>query len=98
MSDDTIQDKLKQLKDAVKQKWGALTDKDLDTFNENLDQLPGLLQARYGHTKEQAEDALAQFRSTMRPEGKDKVEVVRDAFSDTTPEEEAHVKKKVYKE
>jgi len=29
----------------------------------------------------------------MKPEGKDKVEVVREAFSDTTPEEEAHVKK-----
>jgi len=46
----------------------------------------------------EAEDALAQFRSTMKPEGKDKVEVVRGAFSDTTPEEEAHVKKSVYKE
>ena len=51
MSDDMIQDKLKQLKDAVKQKWESLTDKDLDTVNENLDQLPGLLQAKYGHTK-----------------------------------------------
>ncbi len=98
MSNDMIQDKLKQLKDAVKQRWGALTDRDLDAVNENLDQLPGLLRARYGHTKEQAEDELAQFRSTMKPEGKDKVEVVREAFSDTTPEEEAHVKKKVYKE
>ncbi len=95
MSDDMIQDKLKQLKDAVKQRWGALTEKDLDTLNENLDQLPGLLQARYGHTEEEAEDALFQFRSTMKPEGKDKVEAVRGAFSDTTPEEEAHVKKKV---
>ena len=98
MSDDTIQDKLKQVKDAAKQRWGALTDKDLDAVNENLDQLPGLLQAKYGHTKEQAEDALAQFRSTMKPEGNDKVEVVRGAFSDTTPEEEAHVKKTVYPE
>ena len=91
MSDDLIQDKLKQLKEAVKQRWGSLTDKDLNTVNENMDQLPGLLQARYGHTREQAEDALAQFRATMKPEGKDKVEVVREAFSDTTPEEEAHV-------
>ena len=98
MSDDMIQDKLKQLKDAVKQKWEALTDEDLDAVNENLDQLPGLLQAKYGHTKEQAEDALAQFRSTMNPEGKDKVEVVRGGFSDTTPEVEVHVKKTVYPE
>ena len=93
MSDDMIQDKLKQLRDAVKQKWEALTDEDLDTVNENLDQLPNLLQARYGHTREQAEKDIDQFRSNMKPEGKDKVEVVREAFSDTTPEEEAHVKK-----
>ena len=98
MSDDTIQDKLKQLKDAVKQRWGALTDKDLDTVNENLDKLPGLLQAKYGHTKEQAEDALAQFRSTLKPEGKDVIEVVRETLSDTTPGEEAHVQKRAIKE
>ena len=98
MSDDMIQDKLKQLKDAVKQRWEAITDKDLDTVNENLDQLPDLLQARYRHTRGQAEKDIDLFRSDTKPEGKDKVEVVREAFSDTTPEEEAHIKKTVYKE
>ena len=33
MSKDMMQDKLKQLKDEVKQRWGALTDKDLDTVD-----------------------------------------------------------------
>jgi len=98
MSKDMMQGKLDQLKDAVKQRWGVLTDKDLDTVNEKLDQLPGLLQARYGYTREQAEKEIALFLSNMKPEGKNPVEVVRETLSDSTPEEEAHVKKRVYKE
>jgi len=91
MSKDMMQDKLKQLRDAVKQRWGALTDKDVDTIDEKLDQLPGLLQARYGHTREQAEKEIDLFLSSMKPEGKNPVEIVRETLSDSTPEEEAHV-------
>src|SRR5208283_4239816 len=69
MSKDIMQDKLKQLRDAVKQRWGALTDKDLDTIDKKLDQLPGLLQARYGYTREQAEKEIDLFLSGMKPEG-----------------------------
>lgn len=97
MSKDMMQDKLDQLKDAVKQRWGVLTDKDLDTVDEKLDQLPGLLQAGYGYTREQAEKEIALFLSNMEPEGKNPVEVVLETLSDSTPEEEAHVQKKVYK-
>ena len=98
MINDMMQDKLKQLKDAVKQRWGVLTDKDLDTVDEKLDQLPGLLETKYGYTREQAEKEIELFLSNMKPEGKNPVEVVRETLSDSTPEEEAHVAKRVYKE
>ena len=98
MSKDIIQDKLKHLRDAVKQRWGALTDKDLDTIDEKLDQLPGLLQARYGYTREQAKKEIDLFLSSMNPEGKNPVEIVRETLSDSTPEEEAHVATRTYKE
>jgi uncharacterized protein YjbJ (UPF0337 family) len=98
MSKDMMQDKLKQLRDEVKQRWGALTDKDLDSIDGELDQLPGLLQARYGYTREQAEKEIALFLSNMKTEGKNPVEIVRETLSDSTPEEEAHVEKRVYKE
>jgi uncharacterized protein YjbJ (UPF0337 family) len=98
MSKDMMQDKLKQLRDAVKQRWGVLTDKDLDTIGEKLDQLPGLLQARYGYTREQAQKEIDLFLSNMKPEATNPVEVVRETLSDSTPEEEAHVEKRVYKE
>lgn len=98
MSKDMMQGKLDQLKEAVKQRWGVLSDKDLDTVDGELDQLPGLLQARYGYTREQAEKEIDLFLSNMKPEGKNPVEVVRETLSDSTPEEEAHVEKRVYKE
>ena len=98
MSKDMMQGKLKRLRDAIKQRWGALTDKDLDSVDGNLDQLPGLLQARYGYTSEQAGKEIDQFLSSMDPEGKNPVEIVRETLSDSTPEEEAHVAKRRYKE
>jgi uncharacterized protein YjbJ (UPF0337 family) len=93
-----MQENLEQLRDAVKQRWGALTDKDLDTVDEKLDQLPGLLQAKYGYTKEEAEKEIDLFLIKIKPEGTNPVEVVRETLSDSTPEEEAHVGKRVYKE
>jgi uncharacterized protein YjbJ (UPF0337 family) len=95
---ETTQGKLKQLRDAVKQRWGTLTDKDLDTVDEKLDQLPGLLQARYGYTREQAEKEIALFLDSLKPEGTNPIEVIRETLSDSTPEEEAHVEKRIYKE
>jgi uncharacterized protein YjbJ (UPF0337 family) len=94
MSKDGIQDRKDQFKDAVKQRWGALTDKELDTINSKPDQLPDLLQARYGYTKEQAEKEMDQFLSNMNSEGENPVEVVLETLTGSTPEEEAHVRKK----
>ena len=95
MSKDIMQDKWKQLRDAVGQRWGALTDKDLDMFVGKLDKLPVLLQARYGFTKEQAAKEIDLFSSDMKLEGKDVIEVVRETLSDSTPGEKAHIQKKV---
>jgi uncharacterized protein YjbJ (UPF0337 family) len=42
----------------VKEKWGKLTDDDLDVIEGKQDQLVGRLQERYGYSKEQAEKEL----------------------------------------
>jgi uncharacterized protein YjbJ (UPF0337 family) len=97
MRKDTMQDALDQLKAAVKQRWGALTDRDLDTLDEKLQSLPGLLKTRYGYTEEQAEKEIALLRSSMNPDEKNPFETVRETISSTTPEEEAHVATKIYK-
>jgi uncharacterized protein YjbJ (UPF0337 family) len=41
----------KQVKGKVKEKWGQLTDDDLDVINGRRDQLEGKIQQRYGLAK-----------------------------------------------
>ena len=43
----------KQVKGSVKEKWGQLTDDDLDTINGRREQLEGKIQERYGLAKDQ---------------------------------------------
>jgi uncharacterized protein YjbJ (UPF0337 family) len=42
----------KQVKGKVKEKWGQLTDDDLDRVNGKRDQLEGKIQERYGIAKD----------------------------------------------
>ena len=55
MNWDQVAGNWKQLKGAVKEKWGKLTDDDLDVVAGKSDQLVGKIQERYGITKEEAE-------------------------------------------
>lgn len=43
----------KQVKGVVKEKWGKLTDDDLDVINGRREQLEGKIQERYGFAKDQ---------------------------------------------
>jgi uncharacterized protein YjbJ (UPF0337 family) len=54
MNSDQIQGKWKQVIGTVKEKWGKLTDDDLDMINGQREQLVGRIQERYGITKEEA--------------------------------------------
>ena len=54
----------KQFRGNVKEKWGRLTDDDLDVINGRQDQLEGKIQERYGLAKDQAKkDVDAWFKS-----------------------------------
>jgi uncharacterized protein YjbJ (UPF0337 family) len=54
MNWDIVQGKWTQFTGQVKEKWGKLTDDDLDVIAGKKDQLLGKLQERYGYTKDQA--------------------------------------------
>ena len=58
MNQDIFEGKWKEMKGQVKEWWGKLTDDDLDRVDGKADQLVGLLQQKYGYTKEHAEDEL----------------------------------------
>jgi uncharacterized protein YjbJ (UPF0337 family) len=51
----------KQLKGKIKEKWGDLTDDDLDKIAGRRDQFEGLIQQRYGLTKDQARKQIEEW-------------------------------------
>ncbi len=53
MNWDKIEGNWKQFKGRVKEKWGDLTDDDLDRVAGSREQLEGLIQQRYGIAKDQ---------------------------------------------
>lgn len=61
MNWDVIQGKWKQLKGNVKEKWGDLTDDEIDQIDGKKDQLAGKLQEKYGWTKDEAEKQIDDF-------------------------------------
>jgi uncharacterized protein YjbJ (UPF0337 family) len=61
MNRDVLAGKWKQLKGDIKEKWGELTDDDLDRVAGRYDKLAGLLQERYGWAKDRAERELDQY-------------------------------------
>jgi len=56
MNNDIFDGKWKQVRGEVKVWWGKLTDDDLDKVEGNYEKLVGLLQEKYGYTREQAEE------------------------------------------
>jgi len=66
MNWDQVTGKWKQFKGQVKQKWGKLTDDDLDVIAGKRDQMCGKLQERYGYAKEQAEKEVDEFARMLK--------------------------------
>jgi uncharacterized protein YjbJ (UPF0337 family) len=58
MNKDILAGKWKQLRGELKTWWGSLTDDDVDRVGGEKDKLIGLLQERYGYTREQAEQEV----------------------------------------
>jgi uncharacterized protein YjbJ (UPF0337 family) len=61
MNADILKGKWKEMKGGVKEKWGKLTDDDLTQIEGKEEQLLGLLQKRYGYTKEKAQEEYERF-------------------------------------
>lgn len=62
---DRVSGNWKQVKGKVKEKWGRLTDDDLNVINGQREQLEGKLQERYGYAKDQARKNVDAWFNTM---------------------------------
>jgi uncharacterized protein YjbJ (UPF0337 family) len=58
MNEDVFEGMWKQMKGSVREWWGKLTDDDIDRIAGKRDKLLGVLQERYGWTRERAEDEI----------------------------------------
>lgn len=65
MNSDVIKGKWKQINGRIKERWGNLTDDDLDVAEGHSEYLAGKLQERYGWTKEKAQEELRDFSNKL---------------------------------
>jgi uncharacterized protein YjbJ (UPF0337 family) len=68
MNWDQVEGKWKQYKGQAKEKWGKLTDDDLDVIDGRRQQLVGRIQERYGIAKDAAEKQADEFVKALQEE------------------------------
>lgn len=61
MNSDTLKGQWKQITGRVKSAWGSLTDDDLQRIQGDQQRLEGLIQERYGITREEAKEQVDRF-------------------------------------
>jgi uncharacterized protein YjbJ (UPF0337 family) len=66
MNKDIAAGKWEQLKGSIKQTWGEITDDELTKINGSAQKMAGILQEKYGRTKDQAEKEVEGFWSRHR--------------------------------
>jgi uncharacterized protein YjbJ (UPF0337 family) len=71
MAWDYIEGKWKEMRGRVRERWGKLTDDDLDVIAGKRDQLIGLIQQRYGLARNEIERQVSEFeQSNMEASGR----------------------------
>ena len=69
MNEDTLKGKWLQVKGSVRERWGKLTDDDMDQIQGGAEQLIGRVQERYGIAKDAAKREVDEWMKddTSRP-------------------------------
>jgi len=70
LNQDVFEGKWKEMRGQVKEWWGKLTDDDLEQVGGKADQLVGLLQQKYGYTRERAEQEFKQRFEDVKEKSK----------------------------
>ena len=65
MTFDVLKGQWKQIRGEIKERWGELTDDEVDQIEGRRDRLVGKLQEKYGYTRQEAEDRVNAFMREM---------------------------------
>jgi uncharacterized protein YjbJ (UPF0337 family) len=68
MNSDQLKGKWKQVKGSVKERWGKLTDDDMNVIDGQSEQLIGKIQERYGIAREAAQKQVDEWNSSVAHE------------------------------
>jgi uncharacterized protein YjbJ (UPF0337 family) len=71
MNSDQLQGKWNQVKGSIRERWGRLTDDDIDVINGQSDQLIGRIQERYGTAKAEAQKQVDDWMRSVSKETED---------------------------
>lgn len=74
MNWDRIEGQWKQMKGSVKERWGKLTDDDLNVIGGKKDQLVGRVQERYGIAKDEAQVQVDEWNKTLAEQNQEEVD------------------------
>jgi len=66
MNKDEASGNWKQFKGKMKEKWGKLTDDDMQVIEGKRDQLVGKIQERYGYAKDEAEREVTDWEGSNK--------------------------------
>ena len=66
MNWDRIAGNWKQMKGAMRERWGKLTDDELDRMAGQRDQLVGKIQERYGCARDDAENQVREWENRQQ--------------------------------
>lgn len=67
MNSDTLKGQWTQLKGAVHEQWGRLTNDDVDQIQGQAEQLVGKIQERYGVARDEAQRQVDSWAPPRRP-------------------------------
>jgi len=65
MNKNILEGKWMQLRGQIREKWGELTDDELDQIAGKRDKLAGVLQEKYGYAQAEAEQQIDDFLETV---------------------------------
>ena len=91
MNTDMLEGKWKEIQGDVRERWGRLTNDDMTRIGGKRDKLEGVLQQRYGYTKERARAEVNSYLSNLMDRGNGDVADWQTAVSDTLDEGRARV-------
>jgi uncharacterized protein YjbJ (UPF0337 family) len=66
LNKDILEGKWKQLRGDIKERWGKLTDDEIDQIEGRFDKFVGKIQEKYGYSEPEAEAEIKRFLNEIK--------------------------------